>query len=178
MLQKERERNSLKSSWNSWKGILIIGSIIILLTAFLLLFYLQPNKKVVTQNIVKKNKKLFTNEFNREFIGDNERILIVKNEDIINHKVIFDLNDSKISKVEVVALNKDIAKDFDIRLYVYNKNNEYVITTNNSINSNLTYKLFETKNERIEIGYKDDPSINSLKIEDLVVIKISYGMAE
>lgn len=178
MLQKERERNSLKSSWNSWKGILIIGSIIILLTAFLLLFYLQPNKKVVTQNIVKKNKKLFTNEFNREFIGDNERILIVKNEDIINHKVIFDLNDSKISKVEVVALNKDIAKDLDIRLYVYNKNNEYVITTNNSINSNLTYKLFETKNERIEIGYKDDPSINSLKIEDLVVIKISYGMAE
>lgn len=178
MLQKERERNSLKSSWNSWKGILIIGSIIILLTAFLLLFYLQPNKKVVTQNIVKKNKKLFTNEFNREFIGDNERILIVKNEDIINHKVIFDLNDSKISKVEVVALNKDIAKDLDIKLYVYNKNNEYVITTNNSINSNLTYKLFETKNERIEIGYKDDPSINSLKIEDLVVIKISYGMAE
>lgn len=178
MLQKERERNSLKSSWNSWKGILIIGSIIILLTAFLLLFYLQPNKKVVTQNIVKKNKKLFTNEFNREFIGDNERILIVKNEDIINHKVIFDLNDSKISKVEVVALNKDIAKDLDIRLYVYNKNNEYVITTNNSINSNLTYKLFETKNERIEIGYKDDPSINSLKTEDLVVIKISYGMAE
>lgn len=174
----QRERNSLKNSWNSWKGLFIILETSIILLAIFLLLHLQPNKKVVTQNVVKKNKKLFTNELNREFIGDNERILIVKNEDIINHKVIFDLNDSKISKVEVVALNKDIAKDLDIKLYVYNKNNEYVITNNNSINSNLTYKLFETHNERIEVGYKDDPEINSLKEENIIFIKITYGLAE
>jgi len=179
MLQKEK--NNFKESWNSWKKVLLILEVsIILLAISLLFFHLQPNKKVViNNNIVKKNKKLFANEFNREFIGDSERILIVKNKDIINRKIIFDLNDSKIAKVEVITLNQDISKDLDIKLYVQNKNQEYVITNNNSINSNnLTYKLFATQNERIEIGYKDDPSINSLKTEDILLIKITYGLAE
>ena len=165
-------KNILK---NLWKELLIIASIcIILLSTFLLVFNLQSNKKVVS-----KNKKLFTTEYNREYLGDSERIIIVKNEDIINHKVIFDLNDSKISKISIIVLNKEILKDLDIKLYVYHDNKEYIISNNNFMDSNLlTYKLLETKNERIELSYKDDPEINSLKTEDLVYIKISYQNAE
>lgn len=74
-------RNILK---DCWKELLIITSISIILSLlFLLLFNLQPNKKIITNNIAKKNKKIFTSEFNHEFISDNERIIIVKNEDII-----------------------------------------------------------------------------------------------
>lgn len=172
-------QNFKVNSKKSWKGILVSISISIILLSLLLFFFnLQSNKKVVIKSIQNKNKKIFSTEFNREFIGDNERIIIVKNEDIINHKVILDLNDPKIAKIDVITLDKDISNDLDIKLYVYNDNKEYVITNNNSINSNLSYKMFKTKNERIEVGFKDDPSINSLKTEDLVFIKISYSYAE
>ena len=169
-----RVKNILK---NSWQELLIIVSIgIILLSAFL--FNLQSNKKVVSNKVVSKNKKLFTTEYNREFIGDNERIIIVKNEDIINHKVIFDLNDSKIARIKIIPLSNEILKDLSIKLYVYHNNKEYVITNNNFVNNILEYKMFETNNERVEIKYTDDPNINSLKEEDLILIRIIYGNAE
>ena len=91
-----RVRNILKKLW---KELLIIASItIILLGLLLLVFNLKTNKKVVSNKVVSKNKKFFNHEFNREFISDNERIIIVKNSDIINQKIIFDLDDKKISK--------------------------------------------------------------------------------
>lgn len=171
-------RNILK---DCWKELLIITSISIILSLlFLLLFNLQPNKKIITNNIAKKNKKIFTSEFNREFISDNERIIIVKNEDIINRKIIFDLNDPKISRIKILITNQELLKSIDINLFVYDNNkNEYIINNNNFLNSNLLeYNMYNTKNERIELSYKDDPEINSLKTEDLVFIKISYSYAE
>ena len=141
---------------------------------------MQPNKKIITNNIAKKNKKIFTSEFNHEFISDNERIIIVKNEDIINRKIIFDLNDPKISRIKILITNQELLKSIDINLFVYDNNkNEYIINNNNFLNSNLLeYNMYNTKNERIELSYKDDPEINSLKTEDLVFIKISYSYAE
>lgn len=171
-------RNILK---DCWKELLIITSISIILSLlFLLLFNLQPNKKIITNNIAKKNKKIFTSEFNREFISDNERIIIVKNEDIINRKIIFDLNDPKISRIKILITNQELLKSIDINLFVYDNNkNKYIINNNNFLNSNLLeYNMYNTKNERIELSYKDDPEINSLKTEDLVFIKISYSYAE
>ena len=171
-------RNILK---DCWKELLIITSISIILSLlFLLLFNLQPNKKIITNNIAKKNKKIFTSEFNHEFISDNERIIIVKNEDIINRKIIFDLNDPKISRIKILITNQELLKSIDINLFVYDNNkNEYIINNNNFLNSNLLeYNMYKTKNERIELSYKDDPEINSLKTEDLVFIKISYSYAE
>ncbi len=171
-------RNILK---DCWKELLIITSISIILSLlFLLLFNLQPNKKIITNNIAKKNKKIFTSEFNHEFISDNERIIIVKNEDIINRKIIFDLNDPKISRIKILITNQELLKSIDINLFVYDNNkNEYIINNNNFLNSNLLeYNMYNTKNERIELSYKDDPEINSLKTEDLVFIKISYSYAE
>lgn len=171
-----RVRNILK---DSLKELLIIASIsIILLSTFLLVFNLQSNKKVVSNKVVSKNKKFFNHEFNREFISDNERIIIVKNSDIINQKIIFDLNDAKIERIKIIPLSNEILKDISIKLYAYHKNKEYVITNNNFVNNILEYKMFETNNERVEVGFKDDPEINSLKTEDLVFIKISYGSAE
>ncbi len=162
-----------------WKKLLIIASIsIILLSTFLLVFNLQSNKKVVSNKVVSKNKKFFNHEFNREFISDNERIIIVKNSDIINQKIIFDLDDKKISKITVIPLSNEILKDIYVNLYIYHNNKEYRINNNNFVNNLLTYKMFETEKERIEIGFKDDPSINSLKTEDIVLIKVSYGSAE
>jgi hypothetical protein len=171
-------RNILK---DCWKELLIITSISIILSLlFLLLFNLQPNKKIITNNIAKKNKKIFTSEFNHEFISDNERIIIVKNEDIINRKIILDLNDPKISRIKILITNQELLKSIDINLFVYDNNkNEYIINNNNFLNSNLLeYNMYNTKNERIELSYKDDPEINSLKTEDLVFIKISYSYAE
>ena len=171
-------RNILK---DCWKELLIITSISIILSLlFLLLFNLQPNKKIITNNIAKKNKKIFTSEFNHEFISDNERIIIVKNEDIINRKIIFDLNDPKILRIKILITNQELLKSIDINLFVYDNNkNEYIINNNNFLNSNLLeYNMYNTKNERIELSYKDDPEINSLKTEDLVFIKISYSYAE
>ncbi len=171
-------RNILK---DCWKELLIITSISIILSLlFLLLFNLQPNKKIITNNIAKKNKKIFTSEFNHEFISDNERIIIVKNEDIINRKIIFDLNDPKISRIKILITNQELLKSIDINLFVYDNNkNKYIINNNNFLNSNLLeYNMYNTKNERIELSYKDDPEINSLKTEDLVFIKISYSYAE
>lgn len=162
-----------------WKKLLIIASIsIILLSTFLLVFNLQSNKKVVSNKVVSKNKKFFNHEFNREFISDNERIIIVKNSDIINQKIIFDLDDKKISKITVIPLSNEILKDIYVNLYIYHNNKEYRINNNNFVNNLLTYKMFETEKERIEIRFKDDPSINSLKTEDIVLIKVSYGSAE
>ena len=176
----QRERNSLKNSWNSWKGLFIILETSIILLAIFLLLHLQTNKKVVSNKVVSKNKKLFSTEYNREFLGDNERIIIVKNEDIINRKIIFDLNDPKISRIKILITNKELLKSIDINLFVYDNNkNEYIINNNNFLNSNLLeYNMYNTKNERVELGYKDDPSINSLKTEDLVYIKIIYRNAE
>lgn len=171
-----RVKNILK---DLWKELLIITSItIILLGLLLLVFNLKTNKKVVSNKVVSKNKKLFSTEYNREFLGDNERIVIVKNEDIINQKIIFDLDDKKISKITVIPLSNEILKDIDINLYVYHNNKEYRINNNNFVNNLLTYKMFKTENERIEIGFKDDPSINSLKTEDIILIKVSYSYAE
>ena len=176
----QRERNSLKNSWNSWKGLFIILETSIILLAIFLLLHLQTNKKVVSNKVVSKNKKLFSTEYNREFLGDNERIIIVKNEDIINRKIIFDLNDPKISRIKILITNKELLKSIDINLFVYDNNkNEYIINNINFLNSNLLeYNMYNTKNERVELGYKDDPSINSLKTEDLVYIKIIYRNAE
>lgn len=167
------------NSKKSLKGILVSVSLSIILSTIVLFFFnLHTHKRVVITNVAKKNQKLFTTGYNREFIGDNERIIIVKNEDILNHKVIFDLNDSKIARIKIIPLSNEILKDLSIKLYVYHNNKEYVITNNNFISNSLEYKMFETNNERVELGYKDDPEINSLKTEDLVFIKISYGSAE
>lgn len=167
-------KNILK---NSWQELLIIVSIgIILSSAFL--FNLQSNKKVVINNITKKNKKFFASTYNREFIGDNERIIIVKNSDIINQKIIFDLNDPKIARIKIIPLSNGILRDLSIKLYAYHKNKEYVITNNNFVNNILEYKMFETNNERVEIQYTDDPNINSLKEEDLILIRVIYRNAE
>lgn len=170
-------KNILKKSW---KELLIIVSItIILLSTFLFIFNLHHNKKGVINNIPKKNKKLFATEYNREFIADNERIIIVKNEDILNHKVIFDLDDPRISKIEIFVLSKEILNDLNIKLYAYHNNKEYIIDNKNFLDSNyLTYKMLNTNKERIEVGYKNDPSISSLKAENLIFIKISYTLAE
>lgn len=171
-----RVRNILK---DSLKELLIIASIsIILLGLLLLVFNLQSNKKVVSNKVVSKNKKFFNHEFNREFISDNERIIIVKNADIINQKIIFDLNDSKIARIKIIPLSNGILRDLSIKLYTYHKNKEYVITNNNFVNNILEYKMFETNNERVEIQYTDDPNINSLKEEDLILIRVIYRNAE
>ena len=112
-------------------------------------------------------------------IADNERIIIVKNEDILNHKVIFDLDDPRISKIEIFVLSKEILNDLNIKLYAYHNNKEYIIDNKNFLDSNyLTYKMLNTNKERIEVGYKDDPNISSLKAENLIFIKISYTLAE
>lgn len=51
MLQKEK--NNFKESWNSWKKVLLILEVsIILLAISLLFFHLQPNKKVVNGKII------------------------------------------------------------------------------------------------------------------------------
>lgn len=173
-----RVRNILK---DSLKELLIIASIsIILLSTFLLVFNLQSNKKVVSNKVVSKNKKLFATEDNREFISENERILIIKNEDILNHKVIFDLKDPKISRIKILITNQELLNSIFINLFVYdNHKNEYIINNNNFLNTTLLeYNMYNTKNERVEIGYKDDPNIDALKTEDLIIIKIIYGSAE
>lgn len=167
------------NSKKSLKGILVSVSLSIILSTIVLFFFnLHTHKRVVITNVAKKNQKLFTTGYNREFIGDNERIIIVKNEDILNHKVILDLNDPKISRIKIIPLSNEILKDLSIKLYVYHKNKEYVITNNNFISNSLEYKMFETNNERVEIKYTDDPNINSLKEEDLILIRIIYGNAE
>lgn len=171
-----RVKNILK---NSWQELLIIVSIgIILLSAFL--FNLQSNKKVVSNKVVSKNKKLFATEDNREFISENERILIIKNEDILNRKVIFDLKDPKISRIKILITNQELLNSIFINLFVYdNHKNEYIINNNNFLNTTLLeYNIYNTKNERVEIGYKDDPNINALRTKDLIIIKIIYGSAE
>ena len=172
-------QNFQVNSKKSLKGILVSVSLsIILSTIFLFFLNLHTHKRVVINNIANKNKKLFATEYNREFIGDNERIVIVKNADIINQKIIFDLSDAKIARIKIIPLSNEILKDISIKLYAYNKNKEYVITNNNFVNNILEYKMFETNNERVEVSFKDDPSINSLKAEDIVLIKISYSSAE
>lgn len=173
-----RMRNILK---DLWKELLIIASItIILLELLLLVLNLQSNKKVVIKNGVSKNQKFFATEYNREFIGENERILIIKNEDILNRKIIFDLKDPKISRIKILITNQELLNSIYINLFVYdNHKNEYIINNNNFLNSTLLeYNMYNTKNERVEIGYKDDPNINALKTEDLIFIKISYSSAE
>lgn len=169
------------NSKKSLKGILVSVSLSIILSTIVLFFFnLHTHKRVVITNVAKKNQKLFTTGYNREFIGDNERIIIVKNEDILNHKVILDLNDPKISRIKILITNQELLKSIDINLFVYDNNkNEYIINNNNFLNSNiLEYNMYNTRNERVELRYKDDPEINSLKTEDLVFIKISYGSAE